>query len=170
MPPSAIAASSDEPVDWGLRVARPESDDLLGGARIAVLPGEHRFSVYEGARWNLPAPALWRDHLLDAFHHDGRVRKLSSDSETLEADFELGGKLRAFQVEYRDGQPEVVISLDARLVVVRTREILASRRFHVTEPADNEQVPQVVEAFGRAGDRLAGRIIDWTVQEAGRNM
>lgn len=168
LPPSTVAASDDAAVDWGLRVSRPSSDDLLGGTRIAVLPDEHRFSVYEGARWNLPAPELLRDHLLDAFHHDGRVHKLSSDREMLQADFELGGMLRAFQVEYRDGKPEVVIRLDARLVDIRTRQILASRRFNETEPVHDEKVPQVVEAFGRAGDRLAGRIIDWTLREARR--
>lgn len=168
LPPSTVAASDDAAVDWGLRVSRPSSDDLLGGTRIAVLPDEHRFSVYEGARWNLPAPELLRDHLLDAFHNDGRVRKLSSDGEMLEADFELGGMLRAFQTEYRDGEPEVVIRLDARLVDIRTRHILASQRFHVAEPAHNEQVPQVVEAFGRANDKLAARIIDWIMREAGR--
>lgn len=155
-------------VDWGLRIARPSSDDLIGGTRIAVLPDGNRFSVYEGARWKLSAPELWRDHLLDAFHNDGRIRRLSSDGEMLGADFELGGMLRAFQVEYRGGEPEVVIRLDARLVDVRTRQILASRRFNVTEPVHNDQVPQVVEAFGRAGDRLAGRIVDWTVRESRR--
>lgn len=168
LPPSTVAASNGPAVDWGLRVSRPSSDDLLGGARIAVLPDGHRFSVYEGVRWNLPAPVLWRDHLLDAFHNDGRVRKFSDDREILDADFELGGMLRAFQVEYRDGEPEVVIRLDARLVDIRSRQIMASQRFNVTEPAHNEQVPQIVEAFGRANDRLASRIIDWTVLQAGR--
>lgn len=168
LPPSDIAAAEESAVDWGLRIARPSSDDLLGGTRIAVLPDGNRFSVYEGARWNLPAPELWRDHLLDAFHNDGRIRRLSSDGEMLGADFELGGMLRAFQVEYRHGEPVVVISLDARLVNARTRQILTSQRFNVTEPAHSEEVPQVVEAFGRASDRLAGRIIDWTVQESRR--
>lgn len=86
LPPSSIAAAEEAAVDWGLRIARPSSDDLLGGTRIAVLPDGNRFSVYEGARWNLPAPELWRDHLLDAFHNDGRVRRLSSDGEMLGAD------------------------------------------------------------------------------------
>ncbi len=163
LPPSTVAASDDAAVDWGLRISRPSSDDLLGGTRIAVLPDEHRFSVYEGARWNLPAPELLRDHLLDAFHHDGRVHKLSSDGETLQADFELGGMLRAFQVEYRDGEPEVVIRC-----APGSAPGTSSQRFHVAEPAHNEQVPQVVEAFGRANDKLAARIIDWIMREAGR--
>lgn len=168
LPPSTVAASNGPVVDWSLRVSRLSSDDLLGGARIAVLPDGDRFSVYEGVRWNLPAPVLWRDHLLDAFHNDGRVRKLSNDGEMLDADFELGGMLRAFQVEYHNGEPEVVIRLDARLVDIGSRRILASQRFDVTEPAHNEQVAQVVEAFGRANDKLAARIIDWTVLEAGK--
>lgn len=168
LPPSTVTASNEAPVDWGLRILRPASNDLLGGSRIAVLPDAHRLSVYEGARWNSPAPELWRDHLLDAFHNDGRVRKLSSDSQVLEADLELSGMLRAFQTEYRDGGPEVVIRLDANLVDIRSRRILASQRFNVTEAVHDEQLPHVIEAFGRASDTLAAEIIDWTLREAGQ--
>jgi cholesterol transport system auxiliary component len=168
LPPSEVATSHEAAVDWGLRISRPASNDLLGSSRIAVMPDGHRLSVYEGARWNSPMPELWRDHLLDAFHNDGRVRNLSSDREILQAEVDLGGLLRAFQVEYRDGRPEVVIRLDANLVDIRSRRILASRRFKVTEAVHDEQLPHVVEAFGRASDALAAEIIDWTLREAGQ--
>jgi cholesterol transport system auxiliary component len=168
MPPSRIEASADASVDWSLRITRPASNELLGSSQIPVLPDRHRLIVYEGARWSSPAPVLWRDHLLDAFHNDGRVRRLSTDAQMLKADIELGGMLHAFQAEYHNGDPAVVIRLDAHLVDVADRRILAGRRFEITEPVHGKQVPKVVEAFGRACDRLASEIILWTLQEAGQ--
>ncbi|QKT03916.1 membrane integrity-associated transporter subunit PqiC [Ectothiorhodospiraceae bacterium 2226] len=165
LPPSAVADAGEPPVDWALRITRPAHNDLLGTASIAVLPEGHRLSVYEGARWTSPVPILWRDHLLEAFQNDGRVRQLSTDADMLRADLELGGVLRAFQTEYRDGAPHVVIRLDAQLVDLAGRRLHAGRRFEVIEPTRSAEVPAVVEAFGRAGDRLAAALIDWTLRE-----
>lgn len=168
LPPSTIAAGTGTPLDLSLRIARPASSDQLGGSQIAVIPDGHRMIVYQGARWSSPVPSLWRDHMLDAFQNDGRVRKLSSDADIFQADVELAGVLRAFQTEYRNNKPEVIVRLDANLVAVASRRILASRRFEVIEPVQGEQVPEVVEAFGRASDHLAADIIEWTLREAGQ--
>lgn len=168
LPPSKIDINSGPALDLALRISRPASSDQLGGSQITVLPDGNRMSVYEGARWNSPVPALWRDHLLDAFQNDGRIQNLSSDADMLKADIELGGVLRAFQTEYRNGKPEVVIRLDAKLVAVASRRILASKRFETVTPVDGTQIQEVVATFGRASDRLAADIIDWTVQQAGQ--
>lgn len=161
LPPASIEGAG-APIDVSLRVAAPQASDVLGSARIVVVPEGHRLSVYEGARWASPAPALWRDHLLDALRSDGRIARLSSATEGLQADVELGGTLLAFQAEYRDGIPEVVIRLDARLVEVAGKRIVASHRFQVREPAGGGELPAVVEAFGRANAALAREVIDWT--------
>ncbi|MNN81945.1 hypothetical protein D3C81_1988260 [compost metagenome] len=46
-----------------------------------------------------------------------------------------------------------------------TQRIVAVRSFAVIQPVDGSQVPQVVEAFGKAGDRLAAQVVDWTIQQ-----
>ena len=164
LPPSSVTSDQGEGVDISLRLSRPAVNDLLARKRIVVVPEGNRLSVYQGAGWNSPTPQLWRDHLMEAFANDGRIARLSRAEERLQAEIELGGYLRAFQVEYRQGVPEVVIRFDAHLVDTGSRRILASRRFAMREPVEGEQVPAVVEAFGRAGDELAGELIDWTVQ------
>ncbi|NLV24678.1 MAG: hypothetical protein GXY54_07830 [Deltaproteobacteria bacterium] len=165
LPASTVAASSDRGIDVALRVCRPSAAGLLDGPRIVVVPESNQLSIYQDARWYSAAPLMWREHLLDSFRNDGRIRRLSSDGDGVQPDFELGGTLRAFQSEYRDGIPHVVISVDARLISNVSKRILAGERFTVVETVGGDQVPEVVAAFGRAADNLAKELIDWTLEQ-----
>ena len=160
-----VSASATQAAPWSLRIARPAAGVHLSGQRIVVVPEDNRVSVYTGAGWSDPAPVLVRNRLLDAFRVDGRVAALSSDDRQLQADFELDSDLRAFQSEYRDGRPEAVVRLDARLVHTATRRIVASHSFALRAPATDTAVPVVVQAFGAAADRLAAEVVEWTVRE-----
>ncbi|MCO3355765.1 ABC transporter [Pseudomonas aeruginosa] len=139
---------------------------VLESPRIAVRPHGDEISVYQGARWSDPAPSLLRDRLMQAFQADGRVRGLSSDDSNLQADFELGGDLRAFQTEYPNGQASALIRYDARLVRTDDKRVVASRRFEVSQPVDGKKVAAVVSAFGKAGDTLSAQVLDWTLRQA----
>jgi cholesterol transport system auxiliary component len=167
LPASPVSSKATTPVSWSLRVARPKSSDALDRPRIAVIPQGDVVSSYKGARWSDPAPVLLRNRLTDAFLRDGRIQSISTDESNLQADFELGGELQAFQSEYRGQAIEVVIRLDARLSDERQR-IIASRRFEVHQPVSGKQVPAVVAAFGQASDSLANQMVQWTVEQGQR--
>ncbi|MDT3713848.1 hypothetical protein EON09_10285 [Pseudomonas soli] len=165
--PVSQTARSAAPLDWSLRLNKPLASEALAGPRIAVIPQGDVISSYKGARWSDPTPMLVRNRLLDGFQRDGRVQRLSADDSNLQADYELGGELQAFQSEYRPGGAvEVVIRYDARLVQGRSQRILASKRFEVRQPLGSQQVPAVVAGFGTASDQLARQVIDWTVSQA----
>src|SRR4051812_5892361 len=152
------------PVAWALRLAAPSAPRALDNSRIAVVPETNQITVYGGARWSDTVPSLFRDRLADAFRDSGRVPSLSTDETNLGADFELGGGLAAFQSEYVGGKPEVVIRFDAVLAATRKHQIVGTRRFEVREPVDGKEVPQVVDAFGRAMDKLSREVVAWTIE------
>ncbi|MDN5508629.1 MAG: ABC-type transport auxiliary lipoprotein family protein [Pseudomonas sp.] len=162
---STQPASQGTPVSWSLRVTKPQTSEFLDSPRIAVVPDGNLISNYANSRWSDPAPVLLRNRLLDGFQRDGRVTLLSTDETNLQADYELGGQLQAFQSEYRGKTVEVVIRLDARLVRGRDQRIIASRRFEVRQPVSDTQVPAVVAAFGQAGDQLNKQVVDWVVSQ-----
>ena len=162
---STQPASQGTPVSWSLRVTKPQTSEFLDSPRIAVVPDGNLISNYANSRWSDPAPVLLRNRLLDGFQRDGRVTLLSTDETNLQADYELGGQLQAFQSEYRGKAVEVVIRLDVRLVRGRDQRIIASRRFEVRQPVSDTQVPAVVAAFGQAGDQLNKQVVDWVVQQ-----
>jgi cholesterol transport system auxiliary component len=158
------AASQAQPLARSLGIGRPQASLVLDSTRIAVVPQGSEISSYKGARWSDPAPALLRDRLLEAFQADGRFAALSSAEQHLQSDFVLAGNLLAFQSEYRDGKPEVVIRFDARLVRADTQRVTANRSFVVRQPSRTVEVPAVVDAFGQASDQLAGQLVEWTTQ------
>ena len=153
------------PGSWSLRVAKPQTSEFLDSPRIAVVPDGNLISSYSNSRWSDPAPVLLRNRLLDGFQRDGRVTLLSTDETNLQADYELGGQLQAFQSEYSGKVVDVVIRLDARLVRGSDQRIIASRRFEVRQPVGDTKVPAVVAAFGKAGDQLNGQVVNWVVQQ-----
>jgi cholesterol transport system auxiliary component len=165
LPTAATTAKAATPAPWSLRVVKPKSSETLDSPRIAVIPQGDVISSYKGARWSDPAPVLLRNRLTDAFYRDGRIQSLSTDDSNLQADFELGGELQAFQSEYRGQAIEVVIRLDARLADDRQR-IVASRRFEVHQPVADKQVSAVVASFGQASDTLTAQVLQWTVEQA----
>ncbi|MFL1502033.1 LPS assembly lipoprotein LptE [Pseudomonas sp. O64] len=162
---SAQTVSQGTPVSWSLRVSKPQSSEFLDSPRIAVVPNGNLISSYANSRWSDPTPVLLRNRFMDGFQRDGRVTLLSTDETNLQADYELGGQLQAFQSEYRASAVEVVIRLDARLVRGSDQRIIASRRFEVRQPVGDTKVPAVVAAFGQAGDQLNKQVVDWVVQQ-----
>ncbi|ROM48097.1 ABC transporter [Pseudomonas poae] len=162
---SAQTATQGAAVSWSLRVSKPQTSEFLDSPRIAVVPNGNLISSYANSRWSDPSPVLLRNRFMDGFQRDGRVTLLSTDETNLQADYELGGQLQAFQSEYRGNTVEVVIRLDARLVRGSDQRIIASRRFEVHQPVTDTKVPAVVAAFGLAGDQLNRQMVDWVVAQ-----
>ena len=162
---SAQTTTQGTPVGWSLRLTKPQTSEFLDIPRIAVVPNGDLISSYASSRWSDPAPVLLRNRFMDGFQRDGRVTLLSTDDTNLQADYELGGQLQAFQSEYRGNALEVVIRLDARLVRGRDQRIVASRRFEIRQPVSDTKVPAVVTGFGQAGDQLNKQVVDWVVAQ-----
>lgn len=152
---------SSPPLPISLRINQPHADGLLAGERIVVLPDDNQLSVYQGARWEAPAPVLWRNNIMDSWSQAGKVQYLSTDNEALQVDLELGGTLRAFHTEYHAGQPSVHIQFDAQLIDPRSRRILASQRFSTQQTPASADVAAVVTAFGEAQQQLSQQLLTW---------
>ncbi len=150
-----------------LRIHTPHASRILAGPRIAVVPAGNQISSYQGARWSDAAPTLLRDRLIEHFRQSGPV-KVSNEDSNLFAELELLSELRAFQSEYIDGQPQVLVRLDAQLASAPDQRILASRRFEIRQPSASPQLESVVAAFGQATDELSRQLQDWTIEVAKR--
>lgn len=166
LPASPLPHAQAPSATWSLRVNTPQAERMIDSSRIAVMPQGNLVSVYKGARWSDTATTLLRNRLIDAFRDDGRAASVSSDDNALPASYTLAGDLRAFQSEYQGNAPVVVIRYDARLVRDKGLQVVATRRFEITQPVAGTTVPQVVAAFGQASDALASQVVAWTMQQS----
>lgn len=144
-----------------IQMNRPHAERLLASSRITVLPQGNELSAYKGVRWSDDAPALLRNRLADALRDAAQFRAVVLDSESVIADWELGGSLSAFQVEYVQGTPRVQIQFDALLRDQASGQLIQTRRFVAQQAVDGTAVPQVVEAFGLATDALSLQVTQW---------
>ncbi|MFV9473208.1 ABC-type transport auxiliary lipoprotein family protein [Advenella sp. RU8] len=161
---SAISGLSTK----SLTVFAPYANSFLDTGRIAVIPSGNQLSVYEGSRWSDAVPRVFRDRLIQDFRRFTDLKAVGSEGDNLLASYQLRGDLGAFQVEYRDGQPTAVIDFDASLFDGQSGRVIASQRFSVAEPVDGRQVPEVVQAFGRASTRINNDILQWVYRVAGK--
>lgn len=158
-------AEKESRMPMSLRIATPYSSQIIDSERVLVVPQGSQLSAYSGVRWSDPAPILVRNRLAGAFRTDGRLASISIDhAAALDPDFELAGDLVAFQAIYENGEPVVRIQYDAMLIHSTTHRSLATHRFDISEPVHGTQTPEVIEAFGRASDRLADEVVEWTIQ------
>jgi len=164
---SAIAAPATA-AGFSLRVDAPNTTGPLDGTGIVVMPEPGQISTYKGARWSEAPALLVRHRLVDAFMA-AKLPAVTTDDDHFASDYSLSGDLRAFQSEYRNGAPVVVVRLDAQLRRGGARNLLATRSFVITQTPSGTDVPQIVAAFGAADDALAQQVVAWTLDVSNRD-
>jgi len=164
---SAIAAPAAA-AGFSLRVDAPNTTGPLDGTGIVVMPEPGQISTYKGARWSEAPALLVRHRLVDAFMA-AKLPAVTTDDDHFASDYSLSGDLRAFQSEYRNGAPVVVVRLDAQLRRGGARNLLATRSFVITQTPSGTDVPQIVAAFGAADDALAQQVVAWTLDVSNRD-
>lgn len=165
LPAPSVQAATGGPRLSTLRIDRALSSEALSGSRLLIMTADNQLQAFPNMRLAAPVPLLWRDWLLDAFWRDGRVGGLSAASEGLQSELELGGTLRAFQVDYTGPQAAAVIQYDATLIGTDGRQIVASRRFEARQALYSVEVASAIAAMGLAADRVAGELIEWVIQQ-----
>ncbi len=165
LPPPTLDTAVNGPQLPGLRIDRPLTSEALGANRLLIMTENNQLQAFPGMRFAAPTPLLWRDWVLDAFWRDGRVGALSAASEGLLTPLELGGMLRAFQVENARTRPEAVIQFDATLIRTVDRTAVATRRFEARHDLSSMAVADAIDALGRAADQLVRELIEWTLDQ-----
>lgn len=156
----AAATPVAAPVEVKLRnVEMPQAssgDRLLGvtGAEAAYI---------KGARWVSPASMLYSDALEGSFAQAQVVRligrrELTPTTRLLDVD------VRTFETryDYAGALPSVTISVRARLLRFPERTVLAEQVFTVSQPAGENRVASIVEAYDVATRDLNTQIVTWT--------
>ena len=151
-------------VDWQLTVAFPIADTALNTARIALRHSPISLEYYARANWVDTAPQMIQTLLVESYENTGKIVSIGRQSVTLRADYSLLTDLREFQAEYMgDGPPRVRVRLNAKLVRMPQRTILATETFEFIEAAASSDLETVVGAFDMALGKTLKRIVEWSL-------
>ena len=155
--------SADLPtVTWQLAIEVPVAAESLNNSRVALRHDPLSLLYYKGARWTERAPVMVQTLLIESFENSGKIVAVARKATDIRADYVLKTDLREFQAEYdAGGAPVAHVRLNAKLVVMPKRAIIASKTFESSVQAAGSNVSQVIAAFDLALGRTLKQIVEW---------
>lgn len=138
----------------------------LDTARIALAPDEFRVEYFADAAWSDRAPAMVQSLIVESFENSGNIVAISRESVDLRPDFILKTEMREFQAVLRgdDVPPDVLVQLNAKIVVMPQRLIFANNTFEASASANTRDLEAVVQAFDDALGDVLKDLVAWTLQ------
>lgn len=180
--PMMAPAAPGPVVRWQLAIGVPAATASLDTARIALNPTPTTMDYYANASWADRAPVLLQSLIIQGFENTRRV-SAARDTAGLAADYILYTELREFQAQYQglvlpprpaEGQPapevppgpapRIVVQIEAKLMAIPGRRILASFNAATNAQAQANSVESVVVAFNQATGAALSQIVDWTLR------
>ena len=151
-------------VDWQLVLETPVADAALNTTRIALMSGPMQVEYYARSSWTDRAPLMIQTLMIESFENSERIISVGREGVGLRADFLLKSELRELQAEYYDSDTPVAhVSVNAKIVAMPSREIVASRSFDRRIPAAADSMEEVVQAFDDALGKVLKNLVEWTI-------
>lgn len=152
-------------VSWQLVVEEPIAAAGIDTARIVLSHTPFTLEYYANAAWTDNAPAMVQTLIIESFESTGSIVAVGREAIGLRPDYVLKTDLREFQADYQ-GQssiPTVVIRMNAKLVEMPQRRIIASNTFEERVKAAGTAFPDVLAAFDDALGQVIKGIVVFTL-------
>jgi cholesterol transport system auxiliary component len=160
-PTGSATTAVASPVQVKLR--RVEMSQAAQGDRLLGVTGSEAAYI-KGARWVSPALMLYGDALESSFASQARTVRLIGRRELTPTTRLLDIDVRAFETryDYEGAAPTVVVTARARMLRFPERTVVAEETFTVSQPAGENRVSAIVEAYDVATRDINTRIVGWT--------
>jgi cholesterol transport system auxiliary component len=150
---------------WSLNVMRPTAPSALSGERVPLIQPDLTLDYYANA--NLPdaIPDLVQAALVQAFEGSGALAGVAREADALHADYDLFIDIKDFELRYavKDGVPEALVTLTARLATAHGRAVAGATAVTQRVPASANSVAAAVAALGQALGAASAGIVTWAV-------
>lgn len=146
-----------------LSVASSRPIGSLSGKNIIYVREDGLTGPYLYSRWSDTPAALMQRSLLALLNKEALFFSVSPATSLAQTDWVLESDLDAFDHRLFKNRSEGYIDITYRLVDVRTKQLLASRRFNVSYPAASMDAKGGVKALKNAAEELNRQCIDWLI-------
>jgi cholesterol transport system auxiliary component len=153
-------------VNWQLIVEQPVAAGGLDTARIALQRTPYTLEYYAKASWTDNAPSMIQTLLVASFERSGKIVSVGRESVGLRPDYLLKTELREFQAVYYDGDgkiPKIVVRINAKVVEMPERRIIASSTILKEQPAAGSDFKDIIDAFDVTLGRALREIVTFTL-------
>ena len=173
--PTSVPVSAGAPIPVDLTVLRPQVRRGLDSTLIEALYPDRRLDHFAGAHWSGPLDEVLQDLAVQAFRADARVQNVHTDASAFGTGYWLEMDVTDFQAEYSvpkdagdSGPPTIHVHLVARLGTSGDRRVVGQFEADVREPAADNRLTAIVQAYNRAASAALGRIVADTDQTLAR--
>lgn len=151
-----------------LLVATPTALSAFDTARIALSRSAITLEYFADAEWTDRAPFVVQAALIEAFEKSRVFSGISSEGSGLQADFVLAVEIRDFAAIFDspNGPPRVRVQLNAELIRMPGRKILAETVVTGEATSGGNDMPAIVQAFGAALGGATADLVTWTASAA----
>jgi cholesterol transport system auxiliary component len=153
--------AAEIPVD--LAVLKPKARAGLESDRIAVLYPDRRLDYFADARWSGPLGEVLQDLAVQEFRSHANLRTVSGDGSVFASAYWLEIEVTDFQAEYASAAaasaPTVHVQFLARLGSSGDRHILGQFAAGARQPAAENRLSSIVDAFAHAADASLAEIV-----------
>lgn len=164
--PKSTFAENLPRVGWQLVIEEPLAPTGLNTTRIPLHRRAVELEYYARANWTDRAPAMVHTLVVESFENSSKIVAVGRESLGLRADFVLKLELREFQAEYQStGAPAAHVRINAKLVRMPQRAIIASQGFDTRIPAAGDSLNEIVAAFDEALGKVLKDMVGWTLLE-----
>jgi cholesterol transport system auxiliary component len=158
--PRSPAPSTAGSAAVDLAVLKPRVRAGLDTDRIAALYPDRRMDYYADVRWAGPLDEVLQDLAVQEFHINPGLRNVSADSSVFASTYWLEIEVADFQAEYSADKaaPTVHVHLQARVGSSGERRVLGRFEPDIHEPAADNRMSAIVDAYNRAADEALAQI------------
>ena len=162
---ASSAANSTDPaarrvIPADLAILKPRLRPGLETDRIATLYPDRHLDYYADARWSGPLSEVLQDLAVQEFRSHADLRSVSGDASVFGSAYWLEIEVTDFQAEYTSaaGAPTVRVHILARLGRSGDRSILGQFTASAQQPAAENRLTTIVDAYAHAGDTALAEI------------
>lgn len=154
--------------DLVLAVNMPQARPGFATAQIAYLQQPHELNYFANSRWTDTPAHMLQPLLLQSLEQSAAFRAVVRTGSAIPADVRLDVELVRLQHDFTTHPSRVQITLQAQLIDMRGKRVLAVRQFDATENAASEDAYGGVSAANRLVQRVLGQVTEFCVTASGK--
>ncbi len=163
--------------EWQILIEPPVAAAGLSTARIPLQDSPIELRYFTRANWTDFAPKMVQTLMVESFENSKKIVGVGREQIGLRSDFVLKTELREFQAEYKQRLPQDVstlsgarappvirVRINAKLVKMPRREIVASQTFERKIKAERNSMQAIIGAFDESLGKVLKSIVVWTLE------